>query len=140
MRCMIIVKASKNCEAGVMPTQEALTKMGKFNEALAKAGLLLALDGLQPSSNGARVGFSGSGRTVTDGPFAETKELISGFWVWQVKSREEAVEWAKRIPFEDGEVEIRPLYEAERFGSAFKPELGEQEERISAQTAVKRSA
>lgn len=140
MRCMVIVKATRDSEAGVMPKQELLAEMGKFNEALANAGIMLAGDGLRPSSKGARVRFSGSKRSVTDGPFAETKELVAGFWLWQVKSKEEAVEWAKRIPFGDGEeVEIRPLFEAEDFGADFTPELREQEERIRAQMAAKKS-
>ena len=138
MRFMIIVKATKDSEAGVMPSEQLLTEMGKFNEELAKAGVLLAGDGLHPSSKGARVTFSGSKRTVTDGPFAETKELIAGFWLWQVKSKEEAIEWVKRCPNphqEGGEIEIRQVFEAEDFGEEFTPELREQEERIRAQTA-----
>ena len=121
MRFMVIVKASKDSEAGVMPSQQLLTDMGKFNEALAKAGVLLAADGLHPSSKGARVRFSGATRTVIDGPFAETKELISGYWVWQVKSKEEALEWVMRCPNphqDDGEIEIRQLFEAEDFCGA----------------------
>jgi hypothetical protein len=133
MRFMILVKASKDSEAGVMPSQELLTKMGKFNEELAKAGVMLAGDGLHPSSKGTRVRFSGDKRIVTDGPFAETKELIAGFWIWQVKSKQEAVEWLKRAPFDDTEVEIRQLFEAEDFGAEFTPELREQEERVRAQ-------
>ena len=119
MRFMIIVKSSKDCEAGVMPDEKLLTEMGKFNEELAKAGVLLAMEGLQPSSKGARVKFSGSKRTVTDGPFPETKELIGGYWLWQVKSKEEAIEWVKRCPNPmpgDSEIEIRQLFEAEDFG------------------------
>src|SRR5881275_2126318 len=119
MRFMIIVKATKDSEAGVMPSEQLLTEMGKYNEELAKAGVLLAGEGLQPSSKGARVKFSGSKRTVTDGPFAETKELIAGFWLWQVKSKEEAVEWLKRAPFGKTEVEIRQVFEAEDFGAEF---------------------
>jgi hypothetical protein len=138
---MVIVKATRDSEAGVMPKQELLAEMGKFNEALAKAGVMLAGDGLHPSSKGGRVRFSGSGRTVTDGPFAETKELAAGFWLWQVKSKEEAIEWARRIPFAEGEVvEIRPLFEAEDFGAEFTPELRQQEERIRAQMAAKNQA
>ncbi len=136
MRFMVIVKASRDSEAGKMPSQQLLTEMGKFNEELAKAGVMLAAEGLQPSSKGARVRFSGSKRTVIDGPFAETKELIAGFWIWQVKSREEAIEWLKRCPNphnEDGEIEIRQVFEAEDFGAEFTPELREQEERVRAQ-------
>jgi hypothetical protein len=136
MRFMILVKASKDSEAGVMPSQQLLTEMGKFNEELANAGVMLAGEGLQPSSKGARVRFSGSKRTVIDGPFAETKELIAGFWIWQVNSREEAIEWVKRCPNphnEETEVEIRQIFEAEDFGAEFTPELREQEERVRAQ-------
>jgi hypothetical protein len=132
MRFMILVKASKDSEAGVMPNEKLLTDMGKFNEELAKAGVLLAADGLQASSKGARVRFSGNQKIVTDGPFAETKELVAGFWIWQVKSKEEAIEWLKRAPFEDTEVEIRQLFEAEDFAAEFTPELREQEERVRA--------
>ncbi len=139
MRFMVIVKANKDSEAGVMPSEKMLTEMGKFNEELAKAGVMLAGDGLHPSSKGARVKFSGGKRIVTDGPFAETKELIAGFWLWQVKSKEEAIEWLKRAPFEDTEVEIRQLFEAEDFGDEFTPELREQEERVRAQVAAKKS-
>jgi hypothetical protein len=140
MRFMIIVKASKDSEAGVMPSQQLLTEMGKFNEELVKAGALLAAEGLQPSTKGARVRFSGSKRTVIDGPFAETKELIAGFWIWQVKSKEEAIEWVKRCPNphnEDGEIEIRQVFEAEDFGAEFTPELREQGERLRAQIVAK---
>ena len=136
MRFMVIVKATKDSEAGVMPSQQLLTEMGKFNEELAKAGVMLAGEGLHPSSKGARVKFSGDKRIVTDGPFAETKELIAGFWIWQVKSKEEAIEWVKRCPNphnEGGEIEIRQIFEAEDFGSEFTPELREQEERVRAQ-------
>jgi hypothetical protein len=136
MRFMVLVKASKDSEAGVMPSRQLLTEMGKFNEELAKVGVLLAGEGLHPSSKGARVRFSGSKRTVIDGPFAETKELIAGFWIWQVKSKEEAIEWVKRCPNphnEDCEVEIRQIFEAEDFGAALSPELREQEERLRAQ-------
>ena len=136
MRFMILVKADQNSEAGVLPSQELLTEMGKFNEELVKAGVLLAGEGLQPSSKGARVRFSGKKRTVIDGPFAETKELVAGFWLIQVKSLDEAIEWVKRVPFPDNseaEIEIRQVFEAEDFGPAFTPELREQEERIRAQ-------
>src|SRR5881398_2604906 len=140
MRFMILVKADKNSEAGVLPSEKLLTEMGKFNEELVKAGVMLAGEGLQPSSKGARVKFSGGKRTVIDGPFAETKELIAGFWLWQVKSKEEAIEWVKRCPNphnEETEVEIRQLFEAEDFGAEFTPELREQEERLRAQIAAK---
>jgi hypothetical protein len=131
MRCMVIVKADKNSEAGVMPSQKLLTEMGNFNEELVKAGMLLAAEGLQPSSKGKRVRFSGANRTVIDGPFTEAKELIAGFWLWQVRSMEEAVEWLKRAPFDGGtEVEIRRVFEAEDFGAELTPELREQEERL----------
>jgi hypothetical protein len=133
---MVMVKASEESEAGVMPSEQLLTEMGKFNEELVKAGVLLAAEGLQPSSKGVRVKFSGDKRTVIDGPFSETKELIAGFWLWQVKSKEEAIEWARRIPNptgEEGEVEIRQVFEADDFGPEFTPELREQEERIGAQ-------
>jgi hypothetical protein len=136
MRFMIIVKSSKECEAGVLPDEKLLAEMGKFNQDLAKAGVLLAMEGLQPSSKGARVKFSGSKRTVTDGPFAETKELIGGYWLWQVKSKEEAIEWVKRCPNPmrgESEIEIRQVYEAEDFGAKFTPELRLQEERVRAQ-------
>ena len=141
MRFMVIVKADKNSEAGVMPSREILTAMGKFNEELAKAGVMLAGEGLQPSSKGKRVRFSGPKRSVIDGPFAETKELIAGFWLWQVRSMEEAVEWVKRCPnpFEgESEIEIRQVFEAEDFGPEFTPELREQEERVRKQVAVKK--
>ena len=141
MRCMVIVKANKDSEAGVMPKQELLAEMGKFNEELVKAGVLLAAEGLQPSSKGKRVRFSGEKRTVMDGPFTETKELIAGFWLWQVRSMEEAVEWVKRCPCPfagESEVEIRQVFEAEDFGAEFTPELREQEARISAQIAAKK--
>ena len=141
MRFMILVKADKNSEAGVLPDEKLLTEMGKFNEELVKAGVMLAGEGLQPSSKGARVKFSGSTRTVTDGPFAETKELIAGFWLWQVKSKEEAIEWVKRcpnpFPGTESEIEIRQLFEAEDFGAEFTPELREQEERLRAQMGKK---
>jgi len=137
MRFMVIVKANQDSEAGVMPTEKMLTEMGKFNEELVKAGVMLAGEGLQPSSKGARVNFSGGKTTVIDGPFAETKELVAGYWMWQVKSKEEAIEWLKRAPFEDTEVEIRQVFEAEDFGDEFTPELREQEERLRAQVAAK---
>jgi len=138
---MIIVKASKDSEAGVMPDEKLLAAMGKFNEELIKAGVMLAGDGLHPSSKGARVRFSGAKRSVIDGPFAETKELIAGFWMWQVKSKEEAIEWVKRCPNPmkvDSEIEIRQVFEAEDFGAEFTPELREQEERVRAQVAAKK--
>lgn len=137
MRFMIIVKASPDSEAGVLPSEELMTAMGNFNEELAKAGILIECDGLQPSSKGARVRFSGDQRTVIDGPFAETKELIAGYWLWQVKSKEEAIEWVKRcpnpMPGTEAEIEIRQVYEAEDFGAEFTPQLREQEERVRAQ-------
>ena len=138
MRFMVIVKADKNSEAGVMPTKEMLTDMGKFNEELVKAGVMLAGEGLQASSKGARVRFSGNKKTVIDGPFSETKELIAGFWLWQVRSKEEAIEWLKRAPFEDTEVEIRQVFESEDFGAEFTPELREQEERLRKKIAAKK--
>ena len=133
MRFMVIVKATKESEAGVMPNTELLAAMGKFNEELVKAGIMLAGEGLQPSSKGARVQFSGPKRTVIDGPFTETKELIAGYWIWQVRSLDEAIEWVKRCPNpmeSDSEIEIRQVFEADDFGEAFTPELREQEERI----------
>jgi hypothetical protein len=141
MRFMVIVKATKDSEAGVMPSEKLLTEMGKYNEELTKAGVMLAGEGLQPSSKGKRVKFSGKNRTVTDGPFAETKELIAGYWLWQCKSMEEAVEWVKRCPnpFEgESEIEIRQVFEAEDFGAEFTPELREQEERLRAQLEQKK--
>ena len=139
MRFMVIVKANKDSEAGAMPDEKALTAMGKFNEELVKAGVMLAGEGLQASSKGARVRFEGpKKRTVIDGPFAETKELVAGFWLWQVKSKEEAIEWLKRAPFEEGEVEIRQVFETEDFGENMTPEMREQEERLRAQTAAKK--
>src|SRR3989449_5986657 len=138
VRVMVIVKATKASEAGVTPDERMLTEMGKYNEELVKAGVLLAGEGLHPSSKGKRVRFSGARRTVIDGPFTETKELIAGFWLWQVKSKEEAVEWLKRAPFGKTEVEIRQVFEAEDFGAEFTPELREQEERLRAQAAKKR--
>jgi hypothetical protein len=134
---MVLVKADKSSEAGVLPDKKLLTEMGKFNEELVKAGVMLAGEGLRASSQGARVRFSGGKRTVVDGPFAETKELVAGFWLWQVKSMEEAIEWLKRAPFDETEVEIRPLFEAEDFGAELTPELREQEERQRAQIAQK---
>src|SRR5437660_10055909 len=133
MRFMVIVKANKDSEAGVLPSKKMLTEMGKFNEELVKAGVMLAGEGLHASSKGVRVKFSGGKPTVIDGPFAETKELIAGFWLWRVKSKEEAIEWLKRAPFEDTEVEIRQVFDAEDFGAEFTPELREQEERLRAQ-------
>jgi hypothetical protein len=138
MRFMVIVKADRNSEAGVLPDKKILTEMGKFNEELAKAGVMLAGEGLQPSSKGARVRFSKGKRTVIDGPFTEAKELIAGFWLWQVNSKEEAIEWLKRAPFEDTEVEIRQVFESEDFGAEFTPELRDQEERVRAKIASKR--
>ena len=138
MRFMIIVKATEDSEAGVMPSEELLSAMGKYNEELARAGIMLAGEGLQPSSKGARVLFSGSRRTVVDGPFAETKELVAGFWLWQVKSKEEAIEWVKRCPNPmpgDSVIEIRQVFEAEDFGEQFTPELREQAERTYRQVS-----
>ena len=138
MRYMILVKATKDSEAGVMPPEELLAAMADYHEQLAKAGVLLDGNGLQPSSKGARVTFSGDKRTVKDGPFTETKELIAGFWIWDVKSKEEAIEWVKRAPnpmTDGGEIEIRQIFEAEDFGEKLTPELKEQEERLRAQTA-----
>jgi hypothetical protein len=139
MRFMILVKADENSEAGVMPDTKLLAEMGKYNEELAKAGIMLAGEGLTPSSKGARVRFSGKNRTVIDGPFAETKELVAGYWLWQVKSRDEAIEWLKRAPFDGGtEVEIRQVFEAEDFGAEFTPELRAQENRIREQITAKK--
>src|ERR1700688_4405476 len=141
MRCMVIVKANKHSEAGIMPKQELLAEMGKFNEELVKAGVLLAGDGLQPSSKGKRVRFSGDKRTVIVGPFTETKELIAGFWLWQVRSMEEAVEWVKRCPNPHNgecEIEIRQVFEAEDFGAELTPELKKREERMRADLAAKK--
>ena len=138
MRFMILVKADKDTEAGVLPSTELLAAMGKFNEELVKAGVMLAGEGLQPSSKGARVKFASSKRTVVDGPFAETKELVAGFWLWQVRSKEEAIEWVKRAPMPEGSVlEIRQVFEAEDFGAEFTPELREQEERLRSQATKK---
>jgi hypothetical protein len=133
MRFMVIVKADKNSEAGVMPSEQLLTDMGKFNEELANAGVMLAGEGLHPTAKGARVKFAGGKKTVIDGPFAETKELVAGFWLWQCKSLDEAIDWLKRAPFEETEVEIRQVFEAEDFGAEFTPELQEQEARIREQ-------
>jgi hypothetical protein len=140
MRVMVMVKATKESEAGELPSQELLTEMGKFNEELVKAGVMLAGEGLHPSSKGARVQFSGDKRTVTDGPFTETKELVAGYWLWQVRSMDEAIEWAKRCPNpmpDGGELEIRQVFEAEDFGDEFTPELRQQEERLRAQIDAK---
>jgi hypothetical protein len=136
MRFMILVKASAESEAGVMPTEQELTEMGRYNEELVRAGVLLAGEGLHPTSRGARVRFEDGKRTVTDGPFGGTEELLAGFWLIQVKSRDEAIEWVKRIPFHEGEVEIRQVFEAEDFGAEFTPELREQEERLRQQVAA----
>jgi len=136
MRVMVIVKANKDTEAGVMPSEQLLKEMGNYNEQLVQAGIMLAGEGLHPTSKGVRIKFSGSSRTVIDGPFAETKELIAGYWLWRVKSIQEAIEWAKRCPNPTGEesiLEIRPVFEAEDFGEEFTPELREQEERLRAQ-------
>jgi hypothetical protein len=135
MRVMVLVKANEDSEAGVMPSEELLNEMGKFNEELVQAGVMLAGDGLHPSSKGKRVAFDGKQRTVLDGPFAETKELIAGFWIWQVKSVDEAVEWLKRAPFQEGAVEIRPVFELEDFGDAVTPEIAEREVRLRAEVA-----
>src|SRR5947207_2236311 len=137
MRFMVIVKANKDSEAGVMPDKKLLMDMGKFNEELVKAGVMLAGEGLQPSSKGVRVKFSGDKRVLIDGPFAETRELVAGFWLWKVKSLEEAIEWLKRAPFDGGtEIEIRPLFEAEDFGKEFTPELRAQEDRLRSQISL----
>ena len=136
MRVMVIVKANEESEAGIMPSEQILTDMGKFNEELVKAGVMLDGEGLHPSAKGKRVKFSGGNRVVTDGPFAETRELIAGYWIWKVNSIEEAVDWLKRAPFDGGaEVEIRPIFEMEDFGAEFTPELREQEDRIRAEAA-----
>jgi hypothetical protein len=141
MRVMVIIKANADSEAGIMPSEKLLTEMGKFNEELVNAGLMLDGEGLHPSSKAKRVKFSGGKRIVTDGPFAETRELIAGYWIWKVKSMEEAVEWVKRVPFDDeaahsdAEIEIRQIFEAEDFGAEFTPELREQEDRIREQSA-----
>jgi hypothetical protein len=139
MRCMVVVKASKDSEAGILPSTELLTNMGKFNEELVKAGVMLTGEGLQPSSKGKRITFTGAKPTITDGPFAETKELIAGYWLWRVRNIEEAVEWLKRSPFGPGaEVEIRPVFEAEDFGSNLTPELKERDERLRNQISAKK--
>lgn len=138
MRFMVLVKADKDSEAGVMPSEQLLADMGKFNEELVKAGVMLAGEGLHPSSKGARVRFSGKDRTVIDGPFAETKELVAGFWIWQCASMQEAIDWVKRCPnpmMGESEIEIRPIFEAEDFGEAFTPELRAQEERLREEVA-----
>ena len=138
MRCMILIKANHDTENAVMPSEQLLTEMGRYNEELVKAGIMLAGEGLHPTSRGARVRFSGSARSVVDGPFAETKELIAGFWLWQVRDLQEAIEWVKRCPNptgEDSEIEIRPVFEADDFGAEFTPELREQEDRRRAQIA-----
>lgn len=144
MRVMVIVKATKNSEAGALPSEKLLADMGRFNEELVKAGIMLAGDGLQPSSKGKRVRFSGGKRTVVDGPFAETKELVAGFWLWQVRSMDEAVEWVRRcpdpMPGEDAEIEIRPLYEADDFGKEFTPELRAKEDRLREEIARQQKA
>jgi len=137
MRFMILLKSDKNCESGAMPSQEILAEMGKFNEELVKAGVMLAGEGLAPSSKGARVKFSGKATSVTDGPFAETKELVAGYWIWQCKSLEEAIDWLKRAPFEDAELEIRQIFEMEDFGAELTPELRAQEERHRAEITKK---
>jgi hypothetical protein len=139
MRVMVIVKANKDTEAGVMPSTKELSDMGKYNEELVKAGIMLDGDGLQPSSKGKRVRFSGQQRTIVDGPFAETKELIAGYWVWKVKSMDEAIDWLKRAPFDGGmEIEVRPFFEAEDFGKEFTPELRAQEERLREEIAARK--
>jgi len=144
MRVMVMVKATKNSEAGMMPGEKLLADMGKFNEELVKAGVMLAGEGLHPSSKGKRVRFSGGKKSAIDGPFAETKELVAGFWIWQVKSMEEAVEWVRRcpdpMPGEESEIEIRPVFEAEDFGSEFTPELRAQEERLRTEIERKRGS
>jgi hypothetical protein len=143
MRVMVMIKADKDSEAGVLPSEQLLKEMGKFNEELVKAGVMLAGEGLHPSSKGKRVRFSGDRRTVIDGPFAETKELIAGFWLWQVKSMDEAVEWVRRCPnpmMSDSEIEIRQVFEAEDFGAEFTPELREQEERLRAEIDRQKNA
>jgi hypothetical protein len=139
MRVMVIVKANKESETGAMPSEKILADMGKYNEELVNAGVMLAGDGLHPTSRGKRVRFSGKERTVIDGPFAETKELIAGFWIWKVKSMDDAINWLKRAPFDGGtEIEVRPIFEAEDFGKEFTPELREQEERLRAKMESKK--
>lgn len=138
MRVMVLVKADADTEAGVMPSEDMLTRMGAYNEELVKAGIILAGEGLHPSAKGLRMRFAGSQRTIIDGPFAETNELLAGFWLWQVRSLEEAVEWLKRAPFDGGtEIELRPVFEMEDFGEAMTPELREQEERLRAESAAR---
>ncbi len=140
MKVMVMVKATKDSEAGVMPSQQLMTEMGNYNEALVKAGIMLAGEGLKPSSSAVRVHFSGKNRTVTDGPFAETKELVAGYWLWEVKSMAEAIEWVKRCPnpmMEDSDIDIRPLFEAADFGAEFTPELRAQEDRLRAEIEAK---
>ena len=142
MRVMVLVKADKKSEAGVLPDEKLLTEMGKFNEELVKAGIMLEGEGLHPSSKGARVQFSGNKRTVIDGPFAETKELVAGYWIWKVKSLQEAIDWVKRCPNPtgaEGEIELRPIFEAGDLGEGFTPELREQEQRLRAQIEAQRS-
>ncbi len=144
MKVMVIVKATRNSETGVMPSEKLMTEMGNYNEELVKAGIMLAMDGLHPSAKGKRIKFSGSKRSVVDGPFAETKELIAGFWIWQVRSMEEAVEWARRCPYpmpgEDAELELRPIFEMEDFGAELTPELRAQEERLRAEVERQQKA
>lgn len=143
MKVMVLVKATPSSEQGVMPTEQLLSEMGAYNEELVKAGILLAGEGLHPSAKGARIRFSGKDRTVINGPFAETKELVAGYWLWQVSSMEEAIEWVKRCPnpmLEDSEIEIRPVFSPEDFGEAFTPELREQEERLAARLAARPSS
>jgi hypothetical protein len=143
MKVMVMVKATQDSEAGVMPSEQLLTDMGKYNEALVKAGILLAAEGLHPSAKGARVQFEGTNRKVTDGPFTETKEMVAGYWLWQVKSMEEAIEWVKRCPNPmpgESEIEIRPVFEADDFGETLTPELREQEERIRAEAEKLKSS
>jgi len=139
MRCLVIVKANPESEAGIMPSTELLTAMGKYNEELVKAGIMLAGEGLHPSSKGKRVKFNGGKSVVTDGPFAETKELVAGFWLWQVRSMDEAIEWLKRSPFDGGtEIEVRPIFDPDDFGANLTPELREQEERLRKQVGEKK--
>jgi len=137
MRVMVMVKANADSEAGQMPSEQILAEMGRFNEELVKAGVMLAGEGLHPSQKGARVRFAGAKRTVIDGPFAETKELVAGFWLWQVRSMDDAIEWLKRAPFQEGEVELRPVFEADDFGAEYTPELRQQEERLRAEIAAR---
>jgi len=141
MRVMVLVKANEESEAGVMPTEQELTEMGKFNEELARAGVMLAGEGLHPSSKGKRVRFDGKQRTVIDGPFTESKELVAGYWLWQVRDMDEAVEWIKRAPFDGGvEIELRPVFEADDFGDAYTPEVRAQDERVRAQVAARKGS